>query len=60
MQTKGTRTALRDYPTLMAMLVIVLSSVVICGIIYSYAERANPDGISARIGILHRQLPSDL
>jgi hypothetical protein len=53
-------TAQRDYPTLIAMLAIVLGTVVIDGIICSYAGRGNPDSISARISILHRQLPSDL
>ena len=60
MRSKINRTAQRDYPTLMAMLAIVLGTVVICGIICSYTGRADPDGISARISILHRQLPSDL
>jgi len=60
MRTKVNRTASRDYPTLMAMLAIVLGILVICGIVCSYAERGNPDGISARISILHRELPSDL
>jgi hypothetical protein len=60
MRSKVKHTAQRDYPTLMAMLAIVLVAVVICGIVWNYAERDNPDGISARISILHRQLPSDL
>jgi hypothetical protein len=60
MRTKVNRTGSPDYPTLMAILAILLSAAVICGIIYSYADRRSPDDISARISILHRQLPSDL
>ena len=60
MRTKVNRTAPRDYPTLMAMLAILLSAVVIVGIIWSYADRRSPDDIGARISILHRHLPSDL
>ena len=60
MRTKVNRTAPQDYPTLMAMVAIVFSAVVICGIVCSYAYRRSPDDISARISILHRQLPSDL
>jgi hypothetical protein len=60
MRTKVNGSAPRDYPALMAMFAIVLGVAVICGIICSYAERGNPDGISERITILHRQLPSDL
>jgi hypothetical protein len=44
----------------MAIVAILLSAAVICGIICSYAERHSPDDISARISILHRHLPSDL
>lgn len=60
MRTKVNRKAPPDYPTLMAILAIVLSAVVICGIICSYADRPSLDDISARISILHRHLPSDL
>lgn len=54
------RTTARDYPTVMAMLAMLLNAIVIGGIIYSYAGRRSPDDISAHISILHRQLPSDL
>jgi hypothetical protein len=60
MRTKVNRKAPPDYPTLMAILAIVLSAVVICGIICNYADRPSLDDISARISILHRHLPSDL
>jgi hypothetical protein len=60
MRTKVNHTPPRDYPTWMAMLAIVLGAVVICGIIFSYADRRSPDDLSVRISILHRQLPSDL
>jgi hypothetical protein len=61
MRTKVNRIAERDYPTLMAILAIVLSAVVIGGIICSYADRRSPDDdLGARISILHRHLPSDL
>ena len=56
----GTKVNRTDYPTLMAILAIVLSVVVICGIICSSAYRHSPGDISERITILHRQLPSDL
>jgi hypothetical protein len=60
MSTKVDRTtALRDYPTLLAILAMLLSVAVIVGIIFSYADRRGTDDISARI-TSHRQLPSDL
>jgi hypothetical protein len=60
MRSKVNRTAERDYPTLMAILALLLGAVVIGGIICSYADRRSPDDISTRITILHRHLPSDL
>jgi hypothetical protein len=60
MNTKVARTtAPRDYPTLLAILAILLSVAVIAGIIFNYAGRGDTDDISARI-TSHRQLPSDL
>jgi hypothetical protein len=60
MHIKVNRTTPRDYPTLAAIVAIVLSVVVICGIVCNYAYRHSPGDISARISIFHRQLPSDL
>jgi hypothetical protein len=59
MRTKVKRSAPRDYPTLMAMLAILLGVAVIIGIISTYSVRQSTDDIGVRISI-YRQLPSDL
>jgi hypothetical protein len=54
MNTKVARTtAPRDYPTLLAILAILLSVAVIAGIIFNYAGRGDTDDISARITSTH-------
>jgi hypothetical protein len=64
MRVKRARRADRDYPTLLALVAILLSVAVIVGIIYNYAEVRQTGGggdLSARISTpTNQQLPADL
>jgi hypothetical protein len=61
MRTKVNRAMPFDYPTLLAIVAMLLSIAVIAGIIYTYEGRRDTgDDIGALIAPNYQQLPSDL
>jgi hypothetical protein len=60
-KTARVRRPARDYPTILAILAILLSVAVLVGITYRYAGRSDPsDDLAARMSAPIGQQPSEL
>jgi hypothetical protein len=60
-KTARVRRPARDYPTILAILAMLLSVAVLVGIAYRYAGRSDPsDDLAARMSVPIGQQPSEL